>query len=730
MNLGGYEILGELGRGGMGVVYRARSPRGEEVAVKVLSKRDPETLARFERERRLLGQFTARDGFVPLLDAGTSPEGPYLVMPFLRGGTLRARLDNGALHLHEALALGRRLSETLSRAHASGIVHRDLKPENILFTEDGKALVADLGLAKHFTTDVAGASRSLTLSRRGVMRGTAGYMPAEQMDDAQNVKPAADVFALGAVLYECLTGDPAFRGEGMLEVLAKVSEGRFEAISRVKPEVPAWVAAAVERCLSRDPKKRFADAVGLRRALEPPRERPRLRGVGVAGGALALVLVVLAVRVVAELRRGGGTPPPAPVPAKPVAPPPPPPVAPNALSRTERAREWAKRGDEKAEKKDFLGAIADLDEAIVLAPAEGSFWSARGFMKEKKGDLEGAIADFEESLKLGLDAPSATFLRSVIADIRSGERDASKPGTLTLTEVNQARALVVDAWEKIKEGDFDAGCAELDKAIALAPRFGAAWMIRGMGEYGKKDFAGAVADCTRAIELEPGLAQAWSYRAAARVVLGDDEAAIADCDRALALDPQQVIAWTNRAFAKRKKGDMDGALADSTKAVEFGPAYAYAWVQRGAALLGKGEVDRAISDLNKGIELDPKQSEGWSHRGDARLTRGDVDGAIVDYDKAIALAPKLSGSWINRGKGRLARRDAEGAIADSTRALELDPTSSDALVVRAFGRSIAGELDGAIADASQAIALDPKSPNSPRLEKLIADLRAQKSGAR
>ncbi|MBI3726071.1 serine/threonine protein kinase, partial [bacterium] len=153
MRIGAYEVVSELGRGGMGVVYRARSQDGREVAIKVLSGSRPESLARFERERRLVALFGEREGFVPLLDHGSSPGGPFIVMPLVPGGTLADRLRRGPLGIDETIALGRALAEAVARAHERGIVHRDLKPENILFTRDGplgKPLVADLGLAKHW----------------------------------------------------------------------------------------------------------------------------------------------------------------------------------------------------------------------------------------------------------------------------------------------------------------------------------------------------------------------------------------------------------------------------------------------------------------------------------------------------------------------------------------------------------------------------------------------------
>ncbi|HZU96497.1 MAG TPA: serine/threonine-protein kinase, partial [Planctomycetota bacterium] len=215
MLLGRHEITGTLGRGGSGVVYRARSPEGRDLAIKVLIGRSNEARARFEREKRILASLG--EGFVPLLETGEAREGPFIVMPLLTGGTLRTKLERGPLPPDEVRALGLRLAEALGRAHAAGIVHRDVKPENVLFTEGGEPLIADLGLAKHFERSAATAS--VSLSYEGELRGTAGYMAPEQATNAKEADPRADVFALCAVLYEALTGEPAFKASSLIELL-------------------------------------------------------------------------------------------------------------------------------------------------------------------------------------------------------------------------------------------------------------------------------------------------------------------------------------------------------------------------------------------------------------------------------------------------------------------------------------------------------------------------------
>jgi WD40 repeat protein len=302
----GYEVLGELGRGGMGVVARARAADGRDVAIKLLLRPDArQAIERFDRERRLLSSLGEAEGFVPLVDAGVSAQGPYLVMPFVGGGTLRHRLRTGPLPVDEVVALGRALGRALGHAHERGIVHRDLKPENILFTSDGRPLVADLGLAKHFRSDVLGASRSVSLSRAGSATGTAGYMPPEQINDAKSVGPPADVFALGAILYESLTGSAAFEGDSEHALMARVASGKFEPVRSVRRDAPRWLAGVIERALSFEAAHRWKDGRELEAALAAG---PRTRSPRPILGAVTVVLALAAGAAVAM--RGERAPPP------------------------------------------------------------------------------------------------------------------------------------------------------------------------------------------------------------------------------------------------------------------------------------------------------------------------------------------------------------------------------------------------------------------------------------
>jgi len=266
VQIGPYRIEAEIGRGGAGLVYRAIGPQGP-VALKLLKGQSEAAFARFQREVQLQAELTGAGGFVPILDAGRSPRGPYLVMPFLPGGTLRDRLRRtaGGLPMTELLELGEALASALGRAHAHGLVHRDLKPENVLFDHLDCPQIADLGLAKAMEATDPGSSGGL--SKTGELRGTLGYMPPEQIQDSKRATSSSDVFALGAILYECATGIAAFSGEGALDVMDAISAGRYQDPRSLRPDLPKPMARLIASCLSTDPESRPPDGHALSQAL-------------------------------------------------------------------------------------------------------------------------------------------------------------------------------------------------------------------------------------------------------------------------------------------------------------------------------------------------------------------------------------------------------------------------------------------------------------------------------
>lgn len=264
-HLGHYRIVESLGQGGMGEVYRANDPRlGRDVAVKVLSRAlisDADASARFLREARAVASLSHAN-ILSIFDFGTENGVTYAVMELLEGETVRDRLQRGVLAWKEAVEMTAAVADGLAAAHAKGIIHRDLKPENLFIMQDGRVKILDFGLA-HTAADGSRTESTATDSSAMIV-GTIGYMAPEQLR-AQKVEPATDVFALGCVLYEVLTGDRPFARESTIDTSMAIL--REPAPSLSKRSFPAELGAIVSTCLEKKISARYASANDLALAL-------------------------------------------------------------------------------------------------------------------------------------------------------------------------------------------------------------------------------------------------------------------------------------------------------------------------------------------------------------------------------------------------------------------------------------------------------------------------------
>jgi Tol biopolymer transport system component len=267
--LGRYEIQSLRGSGGMGEVYRARDTRLERtVAIKILRGSRPDQQARFAREAKAIATL-AHPHICTLFDIGQDNGTSYLVMEYLEGETLAARLERGALPLDQALQTAIEIGEALDRAHRAGIVHRDLKPSNVMLTKAGAKLL-DFGLAKLHTSPSLGLTATLTqapISVEGSLIGTLPYMAPEQLE-AQEADARSDLFAFGAVLYEMITGRRAFAGESQASVMAAILEAHPIPIRELQTVAPPALESLVTSCLAKDPEERWQTARDLLRELK------------------------------------------------------------------------------------------------------------------------------------------------------------------------------------------------------------------------------------------------------------------------------------------------------------------------------------------------------------------------------------------------------------------------------------------------------------------------------
>jgi eukaryotic-like serine/threonine-protein kinase len=325
--LGPYEIVALLGAGGMGEVYRARDTRLERtVAIKILPAQfssDPVRKQRFEREAKAVSSLN-HPHICTLHDVGSQDGISYLVMECVEGETLAKRLEKGPLPLDQVLKFGTQIADALDTAHRNGVVHRDLKPGNIMLTPTGAKLL-DFGLAKpavplaSVATLTAAVTQSSPMTEQGAIVGTFQYMSPEQVE-GKELDGRSDIFSVGAVLYEMVTGQRAFQGKSQLSVASAILEKEPAPISTIKPLAPPALDHTIRRCLTKEPERRWQSVGDVARELEWVAEgeteaaknglQARRKAPALVFAALPVFLVLLGVFGVVYLRRPapiGGT---------------------------------------------------------------------------------------------------------------------------------------------------------------------------------------------------------------------------------------------------------------------------------------------------------------------------------------------------------------------------------------------------------------------------------------
>ena len=271
--LGPYEISAPIGAGGMGEVYRARDTRlGRDVAIKVLPEslaRDSDRLRRFEQEARTIAALN-HPNILGIHDVGAHEGAPFLVSELLEGQTLREKLEAGPLPVRRAIEYALGISSGLAAAHEKGIVHRDLKPENVFLTRDGRVKVLDFGLAKFVTAaevnDVA-ATLTSPATLPGTVMGTVGYMSPEQVR-GEPTDARSDIFSFGALLYEMLSGNRAFKRDTSAETMTAILREEPPELSGTGLQAPLALQRILSRCLEKNRERRFQSASDLAFAIE------------------------------------------------------------------------------------------------------------------------------------------------------------------------------------------------------------------------------------------------------------------------------------------------------------------------------------------------------------------------------------------------------------------------------------------------------------------------------
>jgi serine/threonine-protein kinase len=263
MNIGRYEVIEELGQGGMAIVYLARDPyMKRQVAVKVLPRQftfDPQFRTRFQREAEVIATLE-HPSIVPVYDFGDHEDQPFIVMRYMSGGTLADRLNQGPLPISEVATLFERIGSAVDYAHSSGVIHRDIKPGNILFDSRGETSLSDFGIAKI-------AESTAAFTGTGII-GTPAYMSPEQAQGEKNLDGRCDVYSLGVVLFQALSGQLPFKADTPMGVaIAHISQP-VPSLLGVRPDLPPAFEAVIRKALEKDPAKRYQTASELAQAIK------------------------------------------------------------------------------------------------------------------------------------------------------------------------------------------------------------------------------------------------------------------------------------------------------------------------------------------------------------------------------------------------------------------------------------------------------------------------------
>jgi TolB-like protein len=642
--LGPYEIVGLLGSGGMGIVYRARDPRlDRDVAVKVLPDdvaADPDRLRRFEREARAAGALN-HPSVVAVYDVGSADGVPFVVTELLEGETLRDRLRSGAFPPRKAVELAAQIAHGLAACHERGIVHRDLKPENLFLTADGRVKVLDFGLAKLRAPGVGSGSGNDTPSRPtmpGAIVGTVGYLSPEQAR-GQDADARSDIFALGAVLYEMLAGSPAFSRPSVAEALSAVLRDDPPALG-----APAALERIVSRCLEKDPAGRFASARDLAFALEtaslepatprlvPARETRAVAvlpfkdlargqdsahiGIGLADATITELALVraLVVRPTAAILRYQDDP-----------------VDPQRAAR-ELAVDAVVDGS-------FQRAGEKLRVTVQLVSADGrSLWASK---------IDASLADvFAMQDEVSRRIAEAMHVELPSADGRSLAQSARKApqglayelylrGRFSLFQGRLASVnAAIDAFEQARDADPAfapawAGLADAYHRMAFEHAPEGDWYER------------AQAMCTRALELDPALPEgryirgriAWSPRA------GFDHAtAMREAGAALASNPALAAARYLLALVLFHVGLVDESEAEWKRALASDPEDTYAHMHLASCRLHQGRFAEALA-LAEGCLRKLPDRWSWTNLALSQLRLGRLDDAARSIERIARESP-------------------------------------------------------------------------------------------
>lgn len=657
---GRYRIIKKLGQGGMGAVYLARDTQlDRQVALKVphFSQEDgPEVLARFQREARAAAT-VQHPSICPVYDVGEINGTHYLAMGFIEGRALKELVsESRPMALRDAADIIRQLALALEEAHAQGVIHRDLKPTNVIINARGVPVILDFGLARRMNAE------SVRLTRTGAVLGTPAYMSPEQVTgDGNTVGPHSDIYSLGVILYELLTGRTPFEGP-MAAIVGQLITDDPEPPKTHRRDLDSTLDLICRKAMAKKPEDRFPSMATFAETLSD-----YLRG-----------------KPVNIAPPPSGKHPRLITPAPPTAQKPASPPTPNANPVSKPVR---------TARTDWRNSVHDLD-------ANAGTGMGRNLMIVLALVLLASLAFLAVRLGTGLLDSSKPTTPGKKAEAAPDPNDPPAHETPPPGLLDRARAALAGK-------DYPAAIPLFSEALKAEPNNVKALHERGTALYFLGDLDGALADFTAALKLAPIDAKLSNDRAVVHADKGDDLQALADYDAALAKDAANAEARSNRGVLLAIRHELDRALEDCNAALQMDGKCARAYSNRARVHVLRNDLDKARADAEEGVRLATESAHALRHRAIVHAANKDYDKALADHAGALKLDPKLVFNYHARAGLYRALEQYDKALADYDAALKLSPNDVLGLLGRSETYRRMNKHDEAVADCTEAITLSP-----------------------
>jgi serine/threonine-protein kinase len=684
--LGKYRLVERLGRGGMAEVYRAFQPSLErEVAIKVMHgylAEDESFIGRFKREAKAVAALH-HSHIVQVYDFDVEDDMYYMVMEHIEGETLKERLrrlyaQGRQMPLEEVARIFRSLCDALDYAHGQGRIHRDLKPGNVMFDGD-RLVLTDFGLA----TIVGGTRYTL----EGSVIGTPAYMSPEQAQGkAGDVR--SDIYALGVMLYESVTGQVPFDADTPLAIIMKHVNEPLPMPSRVVVDLPPAVERVILKALAKAPDDRYQSAGALANALETAVKEDIRRTQEAAPS------VVEKTSVPGEVLPSDAVPVEVMLPAEDT---PPPSAATIPPEITPSAEEAAPPVDVAVLAETTPSEVPSPSMPPRASPSDAAVPMPAAKPKRKvwRWVLIGAA--------ILLVAALAVTAAIVVPGWLTGDTDepvveqpTKRPAPLP--KDSQAAEHFDKGLKAFEEWEPEKAIAEFTRVIDLAPDFAPAYHMRGVVYRELDHYESAKADLDEAIRLKRDFAQAYFDRALLYLYGFDRvEEAMTDLSMAIDLDPGHVEAHISRAeIFLWYLGEPQRALPDLDRAIELDPKRPEPWSMRAEAHLALQNLERTIADAEQSLELDWENPHAHWLAADAYYWMEDYGNAVYHYDETIRLEPTNLSIYQSRGMAHLKNYDLDEALEDFERVLRVEPDHVAAHYGRGKVLAEVGDYEAAI----------------------------------